>query len=161
MTGPGGECAWSGEHADAVAHDRRGLAVDPGLAVAHNNLWLSLTALGEREEAWREAEWRYELPEAGRYYPRGKLGPRWDGGALGGSVGGGGGCVGVGVGGGVGVGVGGSGGLGVRVVRERSGRVGGFQDPDNRNQFISARTRGTGCAITWSRRRSRIALATM
>jgi Flp pilus assembly protein TadD len=84
MTGLGDACAQAGEHAGAAAHYRRALAVDPGLAVAHNNLSLSLTALGELEEAWREAEWRYELPEAGRYYPRGKLGPRWDGVALGG-----------------------------------------------------------------------------
>ena len=83
LTGLGDACARAGEHAEAVAYYRRALAADPCLAVAHNNLSLSLTALGELQEAWREAEWRYELPEARTYYPRGKLGPRWDGAALG------------------------------------------------------------------------------
>ncbi len=83
LTGLGDLCANGGDHAAAAGFYRRALDAEPGLAVAHNNLSLSLTALGELELAWREAEWRYELPQARNYYPRGKLTPRWDGTPLG------------------------------------------------------------------------------
>lgn len=83
LTGLGDLWARGGAHAEAATCYRRALGSDPALAVAHINLSLSLTALGELESAWREAEWRYELPQARSYYPRGKLEPRWDGRALG------------------------------------------------------------------------------
>ncbi|HVC10153.1 MAG TPA: tetratricopeptide repeat protein [Burkholderiales bacterium] len=84
LTGLGDLCANGGDHPAAAGFYRRALDAEPDLAVSHNNLSLSLTALGELEPAWREAEWRYELPQVRNYYPRGKLTPRWDGTPLGG-----------------------------------------------------------------------------
>ena len=80
--GLGDLAAGYGDHADAVAHYREAVALAPDLAAAHNNLALSLTALGEFEEAYREAEWRYAMPDTRALLPHRVELPRWRGESL-------------------------------------------------------------------------------
>jgi tetratricopeptide (TPR) repeat protein len=71
--------AASGDHAAAVNCYARALALDPALAVAHNNYSLSLTALGRLREAWAEAEWRFQLQPAVRDFLKSPPLPFWRG----------------------------------------------------------------------------------
>jgi hypothetical protein len=71
--------ATSGDHAAAVHYYARALALDPALAVAHNNYSLSLTALGRLREAWAEAEWRFQLQPAVREFLKKPPLPFWRG----------------------------------------------------------------------------------
>ena len=67
LTGLGNAHASLNNHPSAIRLYRQAIARDPGHAPAHNNLALSLMAMGDLEEAWRESEWRYEAAsEIGR-----------------------------------------------------------------------------------------------
>lgn len=77
--GLGDAAAARGEHAVAVEHYREAIALQPDFAVAHNNLALSLTAQGEFEEAYREAEWRYALADTRAIFPHPVDLLRWQG----------------------------------------------------------------------------------
>lgn len=68
-----------GDHATALANYDEALLVDPGLAVAHNNRSLSLEAVGQLGEAWKEAEWRLEVQEGVRAFMRAVPIRRWRG----------------------------------------------------------------------------------
>jgi len=81
--GLGDSAAARGDHAAAVAQYREAIGLQPDAAVAHNNLALSLTALGEFEEAYREAEWRYALNDTRALFPHSVALPRWQGEPLG------------------------------------------------------------------------------
>ena len=72
-----------GDHATAAAHYREAITLAPDFAIAHNNLSLSLAALGEFEEAYREAEWRYALSDTRAFFPHRVALPRWRGESLG------------------------------------------------------------------------------
>ena len=74
--------ALAGEHAAAVEHYDKALALDPDDAWTRNNRALSLTALGRIREAWAEAEVRFQLQEKTRRFWAAPPCPRWDGGAL-------------------------------------------------------------------------------
>lgn len=75
----GNERASAGDHAAAVTLFEHAVRLDPQHAVAHNNLALSLTALGRLREAWAHAEWRLELqPKTRRFLESAPL-PRWRG----------------------------------------------------------------------------------
>lgn len=68
-----------GDHVAALSCFERALARDPGAAVAHNNLALSLQAVGRIEEAWAEAEWRLTAqPKVREFSARVPI-PRWNG----------------------------------------------------------------------------------
>jgi tetratricopeptide (TPR) repeat protein len=77
--GGGDVAARRQDHAGAVACYDRALALDATQAVARNNRSLSLTALGRLEDAWRDAESRYETPGADALYPHRLDLPPWDG----------------------------------------------------------------------------------
>ena len=77
--GLGDAAAGRGAHADAVAHYREAIALAPDLAIAHNNLALSLAALGEFEASYREAEWRYATADTRALMPHRVALPRWGG----------------------------------------------------------------------------------
>lgn len=77
--GLGNVAAAQGAHAVAVNWFREALARDDSIAQAHNNLSLSLQALGDWTESWREAEWRFETSQWADLYPHRYRKPRWNG----------------------------------------------------------------------------------
>ncbi len=65
-----------GQLDEAIASQRRALALRPDLPVAHNDLALALLLAGQYEEGWREFEWRWKDPK----YNSGNLArPMWNG----------------------------------------------------------------------------------
>ena len=82
--GLGDAAAARSGHAAAIAHYRQAIALQPDFAVPHNNLSLSLTALGAFEDAYRESEWRYAVPDTRPLFPHQVPLPRWHGEPLGG-----------------------------------------------------------------------------
>ncbi len=71
--------AEAGDHAAAVDCFERAIARDPSSAVAHNNLSLSLFALGRLRDAWRESEWRFQMQDSTRAFAAAPPVPRWRG----------------------------------------------------------------------------------
>ena len=71
----GAALAQQNRHREAVSPLRRALALAPEDVGAHVNLALSLLALGEFAEGWREYEWRRKMTEG----PRPSALPEWRG----------------------------------------------------------------------------------
>jgi hypothetical protein len=82
QTGLGNMYALRGRHAEALEHYDEALRLDATSAVTHTNRALSLEALGQLEEAWKELEWRYSIPTATSFYPYRYAKPKWTGEAL-------------------------------------------------------------------------------
>ena len=79
QTGLGNMYALRGRHTEALERYDEALRLDAASAIAHTNRALSLEALGRIEEAWKELEWRYSIPEAASFYPFRYAKPRWKG----------------------------------------------------------------------------------
>lgn len=77
--GLGDIAAQHNQHAEALRCYDSALALNAALLVARNNRAQSLLALGRLEEAWRESETRFALPNAATLYPHRLALPRWDG----------------------------------------------------------------------------------
>lgn len=77
--GQGDAAAQRNRHAEALRCYDSALDLNGTLLIARNNRAQSLLALGRMEEAWRENEARFALPNATTLYPH-RLGlPRWVG----------------------------------------------------------------------------------
>ncbi|HEY3244112.1 MAG TPA: tetratricopeptide repeat-containing glycosyltransferase family protein [Phycisphaerae bacterium] len=79
QTGLGYIYARRARHAEALAHYDQALLLDTTSAITHANRALSLEALGQLEEAWKESEWRYSIPTATSFYPYRYTKPKWKG----------------------------------------------------------------------------------
>lgn len=78
-TGLGVMYARRARHAEALELYDQALLLDATSAIAHANRALSLEALGQLEEAWKESEWRYAIPTATSFYPYRYTKPKWKG----------------------------------------------------------------------------------
>jgi len=78
-TGLGAMYARRARHAEALEHYDQALLLDATSTTAHANRALSLEALGQLEEAWKESEWRYAIPTATAFYPYRYTRPKWKG----------------------------------------------------------------------------------
>jgi tetratricopeptide (TPR) repeat protein len=79
QTGLGYMYARRARHAEALGHYDQALRLDATSAITHANRALSLEALGQLEEAWKESEWRYSIPTASSFYPYRYTKPKWKG----------------------------------------------------------------------------------
>lgn len=77
--GLGDAAAQKNRHAEALRCYDSALDLNGTLLIARNNRAQSLLALGRMEEAWRENEARFALPNAATLYPHRLALPRWDG----------------------------------------------------------------------------------
>lgn len=77
--GLGDIAAQKNQHAEALRCYDSALELNCALLIARNNRAQSLLALGRMEEAWRENETRFALPNAATLYPHRLALPRWDG----------------------------------------------------------------------------------
>ena len=78
-TGLGVMYARRARHAEALEHYDQALLLDATSAITHANRALSLEALGQLEEAWKESEWRYAIPTASSLYPYRYTKAKWEG----------------------------------------------------------------------------------
>ncbi|HEY2969008.1 MAG TPA: tetratricopeptide repeat-containing glycosyltransferase family protein [Casimicrobiaceae bacterium] len=79
QTGLGYMYARQARHAEALERYDQALLLDATSAITHANRALSLEALGQLEEAWKESEWRYSIPTASSFYPYRYTKPKWAG----------------------------------------------------------------------------------
>ena len=77
--GLGDAAAQKNRHTEALPCYDSALDLKGTLLIARNNRAQSLLALGRMEEAWRENETRFALPNAATLYPHRLALPRWDG----------------------------------------------------------------------------------
>jgi tetratricopeptide (TPR) repeat protein len=77
--GLGDIAAQHNAHDEALHCYDNALQLDAGLLIARNNRAQSLIALGRLEQAWQDAETRFDLPHAATLYPHRLALPRWDG----------------------------------------------------------------------------------
>lgn len=77
--GLGDIAAQKNRHTEALRCYDSALELNGALLIARNNRAQSLLALGRLEEAWRENETRFALPNAATLYPHRLALPRWDG----------------------------------------------------------------------------------